>query len=408
MAWVTTTAFYHPARRPPAEYDTADGGRATRPDRLGGVPRADNRRISLTYGLPAKIMHVEATGAALTLGSQCLRSEGIVFPAFFAKKAASSVRVGTDATVGVRGSGRKRRLAARRLLHEPLEPRMLLATGPLLITEFLAVNETGLTDDNGDHSDWIEIHNPTVAPINLDGWYLTDDDNALTKWRFPNYTLAADGYLVGLRVGEGPRRSDLAAAHELQARRRRRVPRPGSARRRDHRARVRPGVSGAGDRHFLRAIELEPGRPGRLLRHSDSPRSQPGRRADVVRDADILADRRNVRRAVHADAGDGCARRGHPVHAGPDGSHLPVVADVHRSDHRERDDDGSGGDFCAGLSGRRRGQRDLLRPGPRAGVVRLEPAAGGDRHVRPGRLRQRLRRLGRDSHRTRASTAGRA
>ncbi|MCX7428899.1 MAG: lamin tail domain-containing protein, partial [Planctomycetia bacterium] len=82
------------------------------------------------------------------------------------------------------------------MLHEPLEPRMLLAAGPLLITEFLAVNETGTTDDNGDHSDWIEIHNPTVAPINLDGWYLTDDDNALTKWRFPAVTLAADGYLL--------------------------------------------------------------------------------------------------------------------------------------------------------------------------------------------------------------------
>ena len=41
---------------------------------------------------------------------------------------------------------------------------MLLATGPLLITEFMAVNETGLTDDNGDRSDWIEIHNPTGRP----------------------------------------------------------------------------------------------------------------------------------------------------------------------------------------------------------------------------------------------------
>jgi hypothetical protein len=35
VAWVTTIAFYHPARRPPAEYDAADGGRATRLDRLG-------------------------------------------------------------------------------------------------------------------------------------------------------------------------------------------------------------------------------------------------------------------------------------------------------------------------------------------------------------------------------------
>jgi hypothetical protein len=46
---------------------------------------------------------------------------------------------------------------ARRPLHvEPLEPRTLLdGAGPLLITEFLADNDSVLADEDGDFSDWI-------------------------------------------------------------------------------------------------------------------------------------------------------------------------------------------------------------------------------------------------------------
>ncbi|MCX7427381.1 MAG: CotH kinase family protein, partial [Planctomycetia bacterium] len=125
-----------------------------------------------------------------------------MFRAFFAKKADSSVRFGASAITGVRGPGRERRSAARRLLHEPLEPRLTLAAGPLLISEFLALNNIGLKDDNGDRSDWIEIHNPTGAAINLDGYFVTDDADALTKWRFPNVDIAAGGYLLVYASGK--------------------------------------------------------------------------------------------------------------------------------------------------------------------------------------------------------------
>ena len=33
------------------------------------------------------------------------------------------------------------------------------AQGRLIISEFLAVNDKGLKDSNGERSDWIEIHN---------------------------------------------------------------------------------------------------------------------------------------------------------------------------------------------------------------------------------------------------------
>ena len=54
----------------------------------------------------------------------------------------------------------------------------------LHITEFLANNKESIEDEDGDASDWIEIFNSGPDPINLDGYYLTDDSGALTKWKF--------------------------------------------------------------------------------------------------------------------------------------------------------------------------------------------------------------------------------
>ncbi len=55
-----------------------------------------------------------------------------------------------------------------------------------VITEFMAVNNTTLQDEDAAYSDWIEVYNPTDAPVNLDGWRLTDDAGDLAKWTFPD------------------------------------------------------------------------------------------------------------------------------------------------------------------------------------------------------------------------------
>lgn len=65
------------------------------------------------------------------------------------------------------------------------------------ITEFLAINDSDITDGNGDHSDWIEIHNPSGAPVDLAGWHITDDATDLTKYTFPaGSTIPANGYQI--------------------------------------------------------------------------------------------------------------------------------------------------------------------------------------------------------------------
>ncbi len=65
-----------------------------------------------------------------------------------------------------------------------------------LITEFMADNKKTLNDEDGVSSDWIEVFNPDVEPVNLEGCFLTDATNALTKWRFPAVVLAPNSYLV--------------------------------------------------------------------------------------------------------------------------------------------------------------------------------------------------------------------
>ena len=70
------------------------------------------------------------------------------------------------------------------------------ALGKVRISEVMADADRAVLDDDCDGSDWIEIHNSGTSPVNLSGWALTDDANDPAKWRFPEYQLAADGYLV--------------------------------------------------------------------------------------------------------------------------------------------------------------------------------------------------------------------
>ncbi len=65
-----------------------------------------------------------------------------------------------------------------------------------VISEFMADNVTTATDEDGDFSDWIEIHNPDATPVSLDGWYLTDSAGKLDKWTFPALSLPPGGFLI--------------------------------------------------------------------------------------------------------------------------------------------------------------------------------------------------------------------
>jgi hypothetical protein len=64
------------------------------------------------------------------------------------------------------------------------------------ITEFKAVSNGSLLDEDGSWSDWIELYNAGPAAIDLDGWFLTDDRADLLRWSFPATRLAPGAFLL--------------------------------------------------------------------------------------------------------------------------------------------------------------------------------------------------------------------
>ena len=71
----------------------------------------------------------------------------------------------------------------------------------LIINEFLASNLNWNADQFDEYDDWIEIHNSSEQPIDLAGYYITDNFSKLTKWKIPSgytdsTTIAAGRYLI--------------------------------------------------------------------------------------------------------------------------------------------------------------------------------------------------------------------
>src|SRR5688500_8320684 len=72
----------------------------------------------------------------------------------------------------------------------------------LVISEFMAANTRGLADEDGEFSDWIEIHNPTAAAVPLAGWTLSDDADNPAKWVFPVVSIPSHGFLTVFASGK--------------------------------------------------------------------------------------------------------------------------------------------------------------------------------------------------------------
>ena len=80
---------------------------------------------------------------------------------------------------------------------------------PPVISEFLADNGSGLKDEDGDKSDWIEIHNPNAFALSLNGWKLSDSG---ATWVFPDVQIEAGQYLV-VFASDKNRRNPAAPLH---------------------------------------------------------------------------------------------------------------------------------------------------------------------------------------------------
>ena len=69
----------------------------------------------------------------------------------------------------------------------------------VVINEFVAANETGLTDNTGATEDWIELHNTANTSADLTGWTIADGDDSYT---FGAVAIPANGYRVLIASGD--------------------------------------------------------------------------------------------------------------------------------------------------------------------------------------------------------------
>ncbi|MFK7770641.1 MAG: CotH kinase family protein [Saprospiraceae bacterium] len=72
----------------------------------------------------------------------------------------------------------------------------ITSSGQIAINEFMSDNTNSIVDQDGEFSDWIELYNYSNAPINLLNYSLSDQDNDLTKWKFPEVIIPAHSFLV--------------------------------------------------------------------------------------------------------------------------------------------------------------------------------------------------------------------
>jgi hypothetical protein len=75
-------------------------------------------------------------------------------------------------------------------------------TTTVRINEFMALNQSGITDEDGEYSDWIELYNPTAEAINLQGYTISDQISYPKNWVFPSIVIEANDYLVIFASGK--------------------------------------------------------------------------------------------------------------------------------------------------------------------------------------------------------------
>ncbi|HLF35841.1 MAG TPA: lamin tail domain-containing protein [Cyclobacteriaceae bacterium] len=67
----------------------------------------------------------------------------------------------------------------------------------VVINELMPHNATVVADQDGEYDDWFELYNTSPAPVDLSGFFVTDNRDNLTKWEIPSSTIIqGNGYLI--------------------------------------------------------------------------------------------------------------------------------------------------------------------------------------------------------------------
>ena len=76
------------------------------------------------------------------------------------------------------------------------------------LSELLIDGKYAAVTPDGQYCDFVEFRNDSPADISLQNWFLSDGEDDLDKWPFPDVTVPAGGYLLVLLGGDGQPRAD--------------------------------------------------------------------------------------------------------------------------------------------------------------------------------------------------------
>ena len=82
----------------------------------------------------------------------------------------------------------------------------------LVINEVLADNNGGLSDEDGEYTDWIEIYNYGEEEINLKGYGITTDLEEPFYWTFPDINISPKSFII-VRASGKDRKDNLKFLH---------------------------------------------------------------------------------------------------------------------------------------------------------------------------------------------------
>ena len=82
----------------------------------------------------------------------------------------------------------------------------------LVINEVLADNNGGLSDEDGEYTDWIEIYNYGEEEINLNGYGITNDLDEPFYWTFPEISIYPKSFII-VRASGKDRKDNLNFLH---------------------------------------------------------------------------------------------------------------------------------------------------------------------------------------------------
>ncbi len=72
----------------------------------------------------------------------------------------------------------------------------------VVINEVMPANAITISDEDGEFSDWIELFNAGIDPVELKNYGLSDIDSTLPKWTFPEIVLEPDEFLLVFASGK--------------------------------------------------------------------------------------------------------------------------------------------------------------------------------------------------------------